>query len=102
MLVTVIIPVKNEEANLARLLPILRDQTIKPEIIVAMAPKTTDRSKLVAQRHGARVIAGGLPGVGRNAGARAAKGEFVFFMDADVLPGTRDFLEGAVLAMKQR
>lgn len=84
-LVSVIIPVLNEEKYLASLLDSLQKQTYKNlEIIVADAG-STDRTAEVAQEHGAVVVEGGKPAAGRNNGAYAANGEFLFFFDADVL-----------------
>jgi glycosyltransferase involved in cell wall biosynthesis len=92
--ISIIIPTLNEEELLPNLLDALKSQTFKDyEIIVADAG-STDRTKKLAEAAGATVVPGGLPGVGRNRGAKVAKGEFLFFFDADVvLPN--DFLEKA-------
>jgi glycosyltransferase involved in cell wall biosynthesis len=81
--VSLIIPTLNEAHHLAELLPTLLAQTLTPlEIIVADAG-SSDGTVAVAQRHGARVIPGGRPAVGRTNGARAAAGEWLCFVDAD-------------------
>lgn len=82
--ISVIIPAFNEEVLLAELLQDLQKQDFEGlEVIVADAG-SSDSTRLVAENHGAKVVLGGLPAVGRNAGARAAQGEFLFFLDADV------------------
>jgi GT2 family glycosyltransferase len=101
---SVIIPVKDEAKNLERLLPALLEQTSRQEVIVAIAPSTTDPSREVAQQYTplVRWVEGGMPAAGRNAGAKAASGEYLFFLDADVLPGTNRFLEKAERHMRER
>jgi len=99
--ISIIIPTLNEEAYLPILLDSLKAQTFSDfEIIVADA-NSTDRTCAIAQDYGARLVQGGMPAVGRNNGARAAQGEFLFFFDADVrLPP--DFLERALAELDER
>ena len=54
------------------------------EVIVADAD-SRDGTRKTAAGYGCRVVDGGLPGVGRNAGAAVAKGELLLFLDADVV-----------------
>ena len=107
---SVIVPTLNEAVCLPKLLESLRRQTQPPlEIIVADAG-STDRTVVLAEAAGARVVVGGLPAVGRNAGAAAARGSYLLFLDADVvLPPTfiaqiletfdRDYLEIATTGL---
>ncbi len=84
MKISIIIPTKNEEKVLPSLLMCLNNQTLKPyEIIVADA-FSEDNTRKIAQKHGCKVVEGGLPGKGRNNGAKTAKGDYLFFFDADV------------------
>lgn len=94
MKISVIVPALNEAAYLPILLRSLQRQDFRDfEVIVADA-RSTDGTARVARSFGARVVRGGSPAVGRNRGAAAAKGDFLFFLDADVkLP--RDFLSKA-------
>jgi len=70
---------------LPRLLDSIKAQEFNDyEIIVADA-HSTDKTRDVAAEYGCRVVDGGLPAAGRNAGAAAAQGEFLFFLDADVV-----------------
>lgn len=93
---SIVIPTKDEEVLLPRLLRSIERQSMKSiEVIVADA-KSEDRTREIAASFGARVVEGGMPGPGRNRGAEVAKGELIFFFDADVeLPHER-FLEDAV------
>lgn len=101
MKISVIIPTYNEEKYLPKLLKCLRAQTMNDfEIIVADA-ESTDRTPEIAREYGARVIPGGMPAVGRNAGARAAKGDYYFFFDADV-KFNKHFLKRAHKEMQER
>jgi glycosyltransferase involved in cell wall biosynthesis len=88
---TIIIPAKNE----ANLLPILLRSLCEQDyermsatrVIVADAG-STDGTVMAAlsfcDRLLVEVISGGLPSVGRNAGARLATTRFLLFLDADV------------------
>jgi glycosyltransferase involved in cell wall biosynthesis len=85
MKVSVIIPALNEEKLLPRLLESIRAQDFDDyEVIVADAG-STDRTREIAENYGVTVVKGGLPARGRNAGAEAARGDFFFFLDADVI-----------------
>jgi glycosyltransferase involved in cell wall biosynthesis len=85
MKVSVIIPALNEEQMLPRLLDSIKTQNFEDyEVIVADA-HSKDRTREIAVKYGCRVVNGGLPAAGRNAGAAAARGEFLFFLDADVV-----------------
>jgi len=83
-LVSIIIPTLNEEQTLPDLLSCIENQHYKNfEVIVADAG-STDRTQKIAEEWGAKVIEGGLPGIGRNNGSKIAKGEYLVFIDADV------------------
>ena len=101
MKASVIIPTYNEEENLPPLLDDLNRQTFRDfEVIVADAG-SSDRTREIAEQAGARVVNGGMPAVGRNAGARHASGEILVFLDSDVrVP--ESFLQNAITEMKER
>ncbi|MDR1949888.1 MAG: glycosyltransferase [Spirochaetaceae bacterium] len=85
MKVSIIIPALNEEAMLPRLLDSIKAQEFDEyEVIVADA-HSRDRTREIAAEYGCRVVDGGLPAAGRNAGAAVARGDFFFFLDADVI-----------------
>lgn len=101
-MLSIVIPTKNEEHWLPELLGSIKAQTLQPlEVIVADA-NSTDRTAQIAREFGARVVEGGPVAVGRNSGARAAKGSLIFFLDADVLLQDPKFLEKAVGEMLER
>lgn len=93
---SIIIPTKNEAAHLPGLLASIRRQTVRPlEIIVADA-QSTDATREIARAAGATVVEGGLPGIGRNAGAAVARGEILLFLDADEVLASEMFLERGI------
>ncbi len=85
--VSVIVPVNNGGEAFAEVLGRLR-QSVPAEIIV-VDDGSTDGSAGVARRAGVRVLASPPdrpgPGHARNFGARAATGDLLLFIDADVL-----------------
>src|SRR6185369_7796416 len=88
---TIVIPAKNEARNLPILLTSLskQDYPLLPltRVFVADAGSTdltVESALLFADRLNISVIPGGLPSVGRNAGARRATTPYVLFMDADI------------------
>lgn len=91
---TAIIPALNEAAVLPALLDSLSRQTHPPDAVIVADAGSTDGTREVAIAHGARVVDGGMPGVGRNAGARVADTDLLLFLDADTA-----LTDGAVSAM---
>jgi glycosyltransferase involved in cell wall biosynthesis len=101
-MLSIVIPTYNEEEYLPRLLASIRSQRFEGyEIIVADA-KSTDNTRSVAARFGAKVVDGGMPGPGRNLGAEAAKGDLLLFLDADVILSDTDWLSSKVEQFKRR
>jgi glycosyltransferase involved in cell wall biosynthesis len=99
--ISVIIPTYNEEEYLPKLLDCLKAQTMTDyEVIVADAD-SSDRTPEIAREYGARVVPGGMPAAGRNAGAAAAEGDYFFFFDADV-KFSKHFLKRAYEEMQDR
>ncbi len=84
-MLSIIIPTYNEEEYLPRLLASIRSQRFDGYEIVVADAASTDRTREIAAKFGARVVKGGMPGPGRNRGAAAAKGDVFLFLDADVV-----------------
>ncbi|MBI5458339.1 MJ1255/VC2487 family glycosyltransferase [Methanobacterium sp.] len=92
MKLSIIIPTFNEESYLPHLLESIKRQDFSDyEVIVADAG-SKDSTGDIAHEWGCKVVEGGLPSVGRNQGAEAASGEYLLFLDSDVIL-TRDYLE---------
>ncbi len=83
---SVIIPTLNEIYALPGLLEALSAQTRPPDEIIVADAGSKDGTAELARARGLTVVPGGRPGPGRNAGARAATGDLLLFLDADVLP----------------
>jgi len=88
---TIVIPAKNEAELLPRLLDSIARQDAagirETTVYVADANSTDGTVELALNFRGRidiRVIAGGLPSAGRNAGARLANTPYVLFLDADM------------------
>jgi glycosyltransferase involved in cell wall biosynthesis len=84
---SVVIPVHDGESVLPRCLRGLRDSVgVEPFEILVVDDGSTDASASVAEAYGSRVVRRERcgPAAARNAGAIAAEGEIVFFLDADV------------------
>lgn len=105
--VSVIIPAFNAREHLSRCIPALAvDPDARPDVdfeILVVDDRSTDGTAAVAESLGARVVRmqeNGGPSRARNAGSREARGEFLFFVDADVvvhrgaIARVRSFLEG--------
>ncbi len=85
---SVIIPALNESVYLPGLLDALNKQTCPPDEVIVADAGSRDGTVELARQRGARIVQGGMPAVGRNAGAKAAAGDLFQFFDADVMPGT--------------
>jgi glycosyltransferase involved in cell wall biosynthesis len=85
--ISVIIPVKNSERELRRCLAALRRSRYLDYECIVVDDGSTDGSARAAEEHGCRVLRcprSQGPARARNLGSREARGNILFFIDADV------------------
>lgn len=89
--VSVVIPARDEEGNIGDLLDSIRKQRVQPREVIVVDDDSTDRTALIARDKGAKVVTSGpLPEGWKGKpwacrqGARAAMGDWLLFVDADV------------------
>ena len=96
--ISVIIPVHNGGDNFRRCLSSVKELRPSPEEVIVVADGDTDGSWKVAEEFDMQVLrrpAQGGPAQARNLGAHNAKGDILFFIDADVTV-PRDTIEQLV------
>lgn len=106
---TIVIPAKNEAGMLPRLLNSLIRQDYEgmaeTRVMVADAGSTDGTVEVALSfqdRLQIEVIEGGLPSVGRNAGAKLATTPYILFLDADVELPEPTLLRRALWRMRRR
>jgi glycosyltransferase involved in cell wall biosynthesis len=106
---TIVIPAKNEAKLIPRLLTSLLNQdypkTPNTRVLVADANSADGTPEIVMSfrdRLKVSVIPGGLPSVGRNAGAALADTRYILFIDADVEPASPSLIRRAVELAQRR
>jgi len=118
MRVSAVVPVKNEERSIGRLLDALLNQTRRPDEIVVVDGGSTDRTAdivrtYIAEGYPVRLIRTdhAYPGQARNIGVALSKGEVIAFWDGGMVPrpdtlerlvqpilkGTADFVHGRLV-----
>jgi 4,4'-diaponeurosporenoate glycosyltransferase len=88
--VSVIVPARNEEKNLACLLKSIDQQIVKPDEVIVVNDQSADQTAEVGQKFGYRVISASTPPEGWLGkpwscwlGANAAHHDILLFLDAD-------------------
>jgi len=83
--VSIIIPTKNEEENIARCLKSLQSQDYSPIEVIVVDNHSSDKTRKIAKTYTDKVFTKGPErSAQRNFGARKATGEILFFIDADM------------------
>jgi len=88
MEITVIVPAYNSARDLSECLAALRASTVPPAEVLVVDDASTDDTAAVAAAREVRVLrltANAGPAAARNRGAAAARGDVLFFVDADVV-----------------
>lgn len=101
--VSVVIPVKDDSAELAVCLAALRTQSRPAEEIIVVDNASSDDSAATAAAHGARVVYCADPGIpaATSRGYDAAAGDLILRLDADCRP-PRTWICDVVAAFSQR
>ena len=100
-MISIIIIAKNEEEYLPRLLKSIKEQDYKDYELILSDADSTDRTKEIGEEYNCKIIKGGLPSIGRNNGAKIAKGNLLLFLDSDVeMP--KDFLSKVIKEFEKR
>ncbi len=94
MKISVVIPTYNEEQYLGDCLGALLNGSEKPYEIIVADGYSTDKTRSIARKYGATVVANKRRHAagGRNAGIKRAKGDIIAFIDADCIPD-KDWLK---------
>ncbi|MFH1047053.1 MAG: glycosyltransferase [Patescibacteria group bacterium] len=101
-MLSIVIPTYNEEKYLPFLLRSITAQSTDDYEIIVADNRSKDKTRELALLAGARVVDGGLPAAGRNAGASAAQGDIILFLDADVILPDPRFVENTVAEFRRR
>lgn len=85
-LVSVIVPIYNEEKYISECLRSLEIQSCKPIEIIVVNDGSTDNSRNIARKFDVKIIdlAHNGPGKAKNEAAKLAKGDILVFFDADM------------------
>ena len=100
-MISIIIPALNEEDYLESLLKSIKNQNFKDYEIILSDAGSKDRTLNIAKAFNCIIVKGGLPAKGRNNGAKIAKGDILFFLDADTFLPDK-CLKKAIEELKER
>jgi len=106
-LLTIVIPCKNEEKYIGNLLKSLSYQkNIEGvKIIIADAGSTDLTVEIIgsySDRLDITIIAGGLPAIGRNNGAKISNTKYILFIDADAEIFSKDMIYKSIVKMESK
>lgn len=104
-MISFVIPAHNEELHIGPTLQAVNDAAREvgdPFEVIVVDDASTDRTAEIAEQQGARVlhVANRQIAATRNAGARAARGDIFFFVDADTLANP-DAIRAALQALRR-
>lgn len=87
MNISVVVCAKNEEKYIERCLKCLKEQTLRPEIIVVDG-HSKDKTVSIAKNYADKIVKDNKKGIAdaRNLGWKTAKGDIIAYCDADCIP----------------
>ncbi len=95
--ISVIVPAKNEEHYIESCLRSVRNQTLDGLEVIVSDSCSTDRTLEIARRYADKIVKGARSAAqARNAGARAASGDILVFLDSDsvIMPDSIEKITG--------
>jgi glycosyltransferase involved in cell wall biosynthesis len=100
-MLSIIVPAREEEKTIGVTVSRLKRELTIPHEIIVSDGGSKDRTVEIAEQHADKVVVfhgtKHRPGLGRNDGAKVASGEFLMFIDADVIvPEPDAFLRRAL------
>lgn len=100
-LVSIIIPTKNEERNIGLCLKSIKEQTYKNTEIIVVDNNSLDKTKEISKQYTDKVFNKGPERSSqRNFGAEKAKGDYLLFIDADMIV-TKKVIEDCIELVSQ-
>jgi len=100
-MISIIIPALNEEKYLPKLLENIKKQELNDYEVIVADFNSKDKTREIAKGFGCKIAKGGLPPEGRNNGAKKAKGNLLFFIDADSLL-SKNFFNNTLNEIKKK
>lgn len=100
-MLSIIIPTLNEEKYLPKLLDSIKKQSFRDYEIIVADFNSKDNTRKIARKYKCKIVKGGKPPVARNNGAKVAKGDVLFFIDADCVI-KKYFLQKAINGIKSK
>lgn len=87
-MISIIIPTRNEEKGIEKILSTLKNTLTIPHEIIVSDGNSTDATVSIAQKYADKIVIQDKQrpktiGTGRNQGAEASRGEYIVFLDAD-------------------
>ena len=100
-MLSIIIPTLNEEKRIGKLLEAISKGGFDDYEVIVSDAGSTDKTVEISRKYGCIITKGGLPARGRNSGAKVARGDILFFIDADIKFSPRNFVKKSVDYFKE-
>jgi len=110
--VSVVIPTKNEEKYIGKVLDNIYNQSFKDFEVIVSDGNSTDKTNSEVKAKISKFKKNGIDltfistkkkgvAIGRNLGAKKARGKYIYFFDSDVYPD-KEFIRDTLLELKRR